>query len=57
MLGDDKSDIAEETRLGCLASIPDPKMKEQIWKEFTDPNSGRSLTEKEAEMHYFVTFE
>ena len=57
MVGDDKSDIAEETRLGCIASIPDPKMKEQVWNEFTDPHSPRSLSEKEAEMNQFASFE
>lgn len=57
VLGDDKSDIAEETRLGCRASLPDPKVKEEVWKEFTDPNSKRSLSEKEAEMHNFSPFE
>jgi len=37
VVGDDKSDLAEETRLGCIASIPDPKVKLQVWNEFTDP--------------------
>lgn len=40
-----------------MASMPDPAIKEQIWKEFTDPSSKRSLVEKEAEMRNFVNFQ
>jgi hypothetical protein len=39
VVGEDKSDIAENIRLGCKASLPDPKIKEEVWNEFTDPHS------------------
>lgn len=57
VIGEDKSDIAEQTRLGCLASMPDPKMKEKMWLDFTDSSSKRSLAEKEAEMQNFASYE
>jgi len=38
-LGDDKSDIATNTRECCLAAIPEPENKERVWKELTEPGS------------------
>jgi hypothetical protein len=44
----DKSDVAQGVKLGCFAGMPDPKMKEKVWKEFTDPKSKLSLRERQA---------
>lgn len=39
VLGDDKSDLAKNARLCCMAALPDPKKKEEIWASLIDPNS------------------
>ena len=57
VLGKDHSDVAQELRLGCFAAIPDAKLKEEVWKEFTNPNSKLSLTAKQAQMEHFTTLE
>jgi len=57
VLADDQSDIAQDAKLGCFAAIPDAKMKEQVWKEFTDPKSKLSEKEKEAQMAHFYNFD
>jgi len=53
VIGDDKSDIAKNVRIQCEASIPDPAVKEQVWKEITDPNSEISIKERQSKMMGF----
>jgi aminopeptidase N len=43
IIGEDKSDIAENTRETCLALIPSAESKAQIWAQIIDPNSTESL--------------
>lgn len=57
VLAEDKSDLAQQIKLACFAGMPDPKMKEQVWKEFTDPKSKLSLKDREAQMDNFYQFE
>ena len=47
-LGDEKSDLADRTRATCMASLPDPDVKAQIWKDLTDPNNTESKYMKDA---------
>ena len=47
-LGDEKSDIADQTRATCMASLPDPAIKATIWEELTDPKNTESKKMKEA---------
>lgn len=42
VIGDDKSDESEDAKLRCKASMPDPKIKEQVWAAMTDTNSKQS---------------
>ena len=50
VLADDKSDIARDVRAQCMTSIADPAVKEQAWKDITDPKSPISNKLKEAKM-------
>jgi len=56
-LGDDKSDLAENCRAGCLASLPDPEVKARVWQEVTDPNNTDSLYVRNAKMGGFYSYE
>ena len=47
-LGDEKSDLADRTRATCMASLPDPNVKAQIWKDLTDPANTESKYMKSA---------
>lgn len=47
VLGDDKSDEAQQTRIFCLASLPDAESKKQAWVQIQDPN--RKISRKETE--------
>ena len=38
-LGEDKSDLAKNTREACIVGFPDPELKAQAWKAIADPNS------------------
>ena len=44
VLGDDKSDEVTEAKLSCIASIPDIKIKEEVWADIMDKNSKHSLS-------------
>ena len=52
-LGDEKSDLADRTRATCMASLPDPDVKAQIWKDLTDPANTESKYMKSAKMQGF----
>ena len=52
-LGEDKSDIASQTRATCMASLPDAAIKSAIWAELIDPANTESKVMKEAKMAGF----
>ena len=56
-LGEDKSDLVENCRAGCLAGLPDPEVKARVWQEVTDPNNTDSLYVRSAKMGGFYSFE
>ena len=56
VLKDDKSDIARDVRAQCMTSIADPAVKEQAWKDITDPKSPLSNKLKEAKMLGFYAW-
>jgi hypothetical protein len=56
VVGDNKSDIAKNTRFACHAILPKAETKERIWKELTDPTSTESLYEKTAKMGAFSSW-
>jgi len=56
VIGDDKSDIAENTKLTCKASLPDAAIKEETWRALIDVNSTESLKERSAKMAGFHTW-
>jgi hypothetical protein len=53
VMGDDKSDIAENVRLTCKAYLPNAAGKEETWKALIDINSTESLKERSAKMAGF----
>ena len=55
-IGDDKSDIAENVRLSCYASLPDPEQKAKTWQEITDSESKESKYVREAKMAGFYSW-
>lgn len=55
VLKGDQSDTSEELKFKCLASIPDAKMKQQVWNDFTNPESKLSLRLKQSLMESFYT--
>lgn len=57
ILGDEKSDLAINTRLTCLAGLPDANVKEDTWKAITDVNSQESLKERSAKMAGFKSWD
>jgi len=56
-LGEEKSDLALQTRATCMASLPDPDVKATIWAEITDPDSTESLYMRSAKINGFMSFE
>ena len=56
-LGEDKSDLTENCRASCLASLPDSEVKARIWQEITDPKSTDSTYLRNAKMAGFKSFE
>ena len=58
VVGDDKSDIAINLKLTCHALTPDLNIKEEVWREITNPNSSsKSKPELEAMMNGFYCYE
>jgi hypothetical protein len=55
VIGDDKSDLAENARITCMACLPDVEGKATTWASITDPNSGDSLKESNAKMSGFYS--
>jgi hypothetical protein len=55
--GGEKSDLAINTRLTCLAGLPDAAVKEETWKAITDVNSQESLKERSAKMAGFKSWD
>jgi len=53
VMNDDKSDIAENVRLTCMAYLPDTAGKAETWKALIDINSTESLKERAAKMAGF----
>ena len=53
VLGNDVSDLAQNLKLTCMASLPDPATKEQVWLELIDTNSSFSLYQRRAKMQGF----
>jgi hypothetical protein len=43
VIGDDKSDIAENAKETCLALLPTAENKAQVWAALIDPNSTESI--------------
>jgi len=52
-IGDDKSDIAQNTRDTCLACKACPDSKAKIWADITDMNSTESVYTRQAKMQGF----
>ena len=57
IVGDDHSTMAEKCRAGCLASLPIPEMKAQIWHEITNPNIEETHIARNAKMAEFYSDE
>jgi len=45
-LGDDNSDESQETRIYCLAALPDAESKKQAWNKIQNRDS-QKLSQKE----------
>ena len=56
VLGDDKSDIAQNTRETCNALIPTAESKEAVWLAITDVNSTDSIYKRSAKMGGFYSW-
>ena len=56
VIGEDKSDIAENTKETCLALIPTAENKAQVWASICDPNSTESLYKRQAKMAGFYSW-
>jgi len=57
VIGDDKSDLAKNTRLTCAASIADAESKEKVWNGLLDPKSALSSKERQAQMAGFYSWD
>lgn len=57
VLGDDKSDIANNLRLTCKTLLPDAKSKEEAWAEISDHSNTLSSYERNAMMAGFFNRE
>lgn len=55
-LGDDKSDIAQNTRDTCMALLPTPESKAQVWQAITDVTSTESIYKRSAKMGGFYSY-
>ena len=56
VIGDDKSDLARNTRLTCQAATPTEDAKAEVWRELVDPQSKLSLYERRAQMAGFYSW-
>ncbi len=55
VIGADKSDLAENARIKCLACLPDAKVKEEAWTAIT--SSTETIYAREAKMAGFYSWE
>jgi hypothetical protein len=55
VLANDKSDIAERTRLVCYAALPDPIVKEEVWNQIVQANSSRTSKQRECFLYGFFS--
>ena len=56
-LGEDKSDLAINTRLTCMAGLPEAEGKAETWKAIIDVHSEESLKERRAKMSGFYSWD
>ncbi len=56
VIGEDKSDIAENTKETCIALIPTAENKAHIWEQLTDTNSTESIYKRAAKMGGFYSW-
>ena len=52
-MGDDKSDLAQQTRETCRAYLPDAENKATLWKELTNTDSADSSYIRSAKLSGF----
>lgn len=52
ILGDDKSDEAVQTRIYCLAAMPDPESKKDAWNKLQNADQAK-MSQKEMEQVIF----
>lgn len=55
-LGEDKSDLAKNTREACLAGFPEAESKAKVWADFSDPLSTESAYTRGAKMGGFYSW-
>ena len=55
-IGDDKSDIAENTKETCLALLPTAENKAQVWAQLIDTNSTDSIYKRGAKIGGFYSW-
>jgi F0F1-type ATP synthase delta subunit len=56
IIGDDKSDIAQNSKETCMALLPSAESKAQIWASITDVNSTESIYKRAAKMGGFYSW-
>ena len=56
VLGEDKSDIAQNTRDTCMALLPSAEGKAQVWAAITDVTSTESIYKRGAKMGGFYSY-
>lgn len=57
VLGEDKSDLAKNTRLVCAAAVPEAANKEKVWNDLLDPQSSLSSKQRQAMMSGFYSWD
>lgn len=57
VIGDDKTDVAENTRAKCYAGLPDAEVKAKVWAEITDPHSKESVYLRTAKIQGFYSWD
>jgi aminopeptidase N len=57
IIGEDKSDLAENLRATCFSALPSAECKAQVWAEITNPNSTESLYMRRAKMGGFYSWD
>lgn len=57
VLGDDKSDVAKKTRLGCEACFATKENKDKLWETFIDEKTELSIQDREAMISGFCSWD